>query len=56
MNVRCLGIPVDLRMAVFTPGVRQPSAVVLGRSSRPTGGGHEQPRLILWLPCESSLK
>jgi hypothetical protein len=23
---------------------------------KPTGGGHEQPRLISWLPCESSLK
>jgi hypothetical protein len=41
MNVCYLGISVDLRMVVFTPGVRQPSAVVLGRSSRPTDVGNQ---------------
>lgn len=41
MNVCCLGISVVLRRVVFTPGVRQPSAVVLGRSSRPTDVGNQ---------------
>jgi hypothetical protein len=44
MNVCWLGIPVDLRILVFTLGVRQPSGVVLGRSSRPSETNWWRPR------------